>query len=285
VTEYIWSRPIGRARLAVICEGNGGWPLERALAGVPEAVWRPLVPTNRNGRIPISFNLAHLALDGASILLDTGWGEHRPDTADPPLTAIADWELTPGVEPALAQLGVRPEAVTHILITHMHWDHIIGAYRHVGGRPMPAYPNARVHVLDAEWQDAPAHHQPAGPINTAKAILEAAGLVERHAGEHEVLPGVRLIPSPGESPGHALVRIETGADSLYYVGDLVHLPAELAHPEWHPPFRDPAALLASRRHWFPRFADEQALILVAHMPFPALGRVLRDGDHFRWQPL
>jgi hypothetical protein len=140
--DFVWSRPLGPARVAVISEATGRWPMERALEDVAEVVWRREVAADAEDCLTIGFNLMHLRLPGASILLDTGFGEY--DFADEanPIVSVRGVQPTPGLTAGLAALGETPESITHVLISHMHGDHLLGATRTVAGR--------RVKKLDRE---------------------------------------------------------------------------------------------------------------------------------------
>ncbi|MBI2321731.1 MAG: MBL fold metallo-hydrolase [Chloroflexi bacterium] len=285
MADYVWTRQLGRARIAVITEGWGRWPLERGLAGVPEEQWRPEVEADHEDCIRLDLNVVHVALPGASILLDTGFGEVDPTDPARPVVGIRDITMTPGVEAGLATLGVRPADVTHVLFSHLHGDHVFGATRTVDGRRLPAFPRARYYVTAAEWRAAPEQHQRADLVQPQKDALEAAGVVELLDGEREVLPGVRLIPAAGESPGHAVVRVDTGDGIVYYLGDLFHQVAEFRHLDWMPRWRDRDTLVATRQRLLPRFVAERALLVIAHLRFPAVGRVEPAGDAYRWVPV
>lgn len=284
--DQVWSRQLGPVRMSVISEATGRWSMERAIEDVSEEAWRPEVETDAEDCLPIGFNLVHLALPGASILCDTGFGEY--DSTDParPLVSVKDVQMTEGIESGLAALGVRSEEITHVLISHMHGDHILGATRQVNGRRVPTFPNARYLVTRAEWESAPAWHQVgAAEIQAQKEGLLAAGAVDLLDEDREILPGVSLLAAPGESAGHAIVRIDGGEEVAYYLGDLFHYPAEFAHLDWLPRYRDRAALIASRERFMPRFAAENAWLIPAHHVFPAIGKVETEGNGYRWKAL
>ena len=99
----------------------------------------------------------------------------------------------------------------------------------------------------------------------------------------EIVPGVTVMPAPGESPGHVVVRIDTGATPVYVLGDLVHHGVEVSQPDWNPPHADHEPLMATRERFYPLLADEGAHALYAHEPFPSWGRIVRAGDGFRWE--
>jgi len=284
--KLVWAQQFGRARVAIIHEGGGWWSLERALADVPPDLARAAgVSLNDRAQLWIDFNLVHVSLPGASLLLDTGFGEVDPRDPTRPLVSVQGIQLSDGRDAALAALGISPADITHVLITHLHGDHIAGATRLVGGQRRPAFPNARYYATAREWESAPEFHQRADVIAAQKEALQAAGVIELVAEEREIVPGVQLIPAPGESPGHAIVRIDTGADIVYYLGDLFHQPAEFAHLDWIPRFRDRETLVAVRRHLVPRFAAEDAWLIPAHHAFPAIGKVRAAASGYLWEPL
>lgn len=280
----VWSRTFGSGRVAVICEGSGWWPMDRALDDdVPESEWRAIIETDSANRMPIDFNLAHVSLSSASVLVDTGFGDYDPTDPSRPLVSVKDLHLNARLADVLPTLGVRPADITHVVITHMHGDHILGATRVEAGRRVPMFPNARFYVMEDEWHSAPAWHQVAEPINAQKEALLAADVVDLVVGEREIASGVTFHPAPGESDGHGIVRFALGDSVVYCVGDLFHQPAEVSHPDWIPRFRDRNALISSRREWYPRFADERAWLIPAHHPFPAIGQMERDGQSFQWR--
>lgn len=282
--DFVWSRQLGKARVSVISDGTGWWLIERAFPDVPEDELRQFMELDAKTRFKQGFNVAHVALPGTSILLDSGFGEYGTPEQVGAILAVQDIEFTPGVIAGLATLGVRPQDVTHVLISHTHGDHVTGATKTAGGRKLPAFPTARCYAMAVEWLAPPDWHQGVEAIEREKAALDAAGVMELVDGEREIVPGVRFIPAPGESPGFAITRVDAGPEVVYYVGELFNHPAEFAHPEWIRRYRDCETLLATRQRCLARFADERALVIMSHYHFPSIGRVERSGGGYRWVP-
>jgi glyoxylase-like metal-dependent hydrolase (beta-lactamase superfamily II) len=280
--NHVWTRAFGDVRVSAISEATGWWPIERAIVDVPEEEWRREIPTNADDQLEIGFNLVHVALPGASILIDTGFGEYDPTDREHPIVSVRDVRLTTGLDAALGSLGVRREDITHVLITHMHGDHILGATRLLDRQRVPAFPNARYVITEAEWAVAPEFHQNAEAINAQKDTLRSRGAIDLIRGEHEIVPGVRFIPAPGESPGHAVIRVAAAGEVVYAMGDLFHYPAEFSHLDWIPLYRDRATLVATRERLVPRFVEEAAWLIPSHHPFPAIGKVERTTNGYRW---
>jgi len=101
--------------------------------------------------------------------------------------------------------------------------------------------------------------------------------------DHVISPEVRLVPTPGHTPGHVSVRIESAGEVGLITGDMVHHPCQLAHPEWSPPFdSDPAASAVMRRQVFEGAADQPILVIGTHFAAPTAGHVRREGAAFRF---
>jgi glyoxylase-like metal-dependent hydrolase (beta-lactamase superfamily II) len=103
-------------------------------------------------------------------------------------------------------------------------------------------------------------------------------------GERQIVRGISTVDLAGHTPGHIGVRIEDGGERLLLVADM------LFHPAAHPALpglgilfeEDKAAADASRARFFDRAAAEKVLLAATHMPFPGLGRVVKDGSNLRW---
>lgn len=276
------TRQVGEAIITVVADGEMLW---EPRFPVPEAEWRAALPdADAQGRIWIGLNVVVVRLGEALVVIDPGCD--APDSAwQGTLPQIwPDWPIrrTAGLDVALAGLDIDPSAVTHVVITHPHGDHYPGVCREQAGELISRFPNAQHFMGRADWEGNPNRADPASHIQRL-AVIDNAGRLHLIDTDTEIAPGVTVLPAPGESPGHVVVRIETGAAPVYVLGDLVHHGVEVAQPIWHPPHADHAPLLASRERFYPLLADEAAHALYAHEPFPSWGRIVRDGDGYRWE--
>src|SRR5436190_13792862 len=182
----------------------------------------------------------------ATILIDAGLDDPGSSWGESFLEALPGLVRTPGVGAGLASMGIRPEDVTHILLTHVHFDHVIGLAVEGDGRLVPRYPNARVLLGRGDWENVPEEHlEPAAKARIQ--AIEEAGLLDLVDGEREVVPGVTMIPAPGESPGHSMIRVSSNGERLYVVGDLFHHRSEVEHLDWMVPWANQEQMQASRR--------------------------------------
>lgn len=177
-----------------------------------------------------------------------------------------------GMEPAnlvagLALAGVKPEDIRHVVLTHMHGDHIGGLMQDGA----PVFANAELVAPRAEaeyWARNPSD------AYTAK-VAPLIGKARLIGDGDEVLPGVRAEAAPGHTPGHTTYLVESDGQKLLLTGDSFnHYVWSVQHPEWHVRFDvDKAQAAETRRRVLVRLANERIPFIGYHMPFPAVGFV------------
>ena len=119
-----------------------------------------------------------------------------------------------------------------------------------------------------------------------RAVAPYADRLRLLAGEGEAAPGFTALDLPGHTPGHTGFMLDAGGEGLLFWGDLIHSTAlQFAEPGWTIAFdADPVQTVATRRRMLDRAVADNLLVTGAHLDFPALGRVLRQGAAYAWQP-
>jgi len=279
-SEYVQSRRVDDVTFTAI--NDAIMPLKLELT-VPEEVWRQGIDVDAEGKVILAVQALLVQTSDATILIDAALEEPGSSWEDGFLEAWPGSVRTPGVVEGLASMGVTPEDVTHILVTHVHFDHVIGLAARRGGRLVPRYPNARVLLGRADWENVPEEHLEL----EAKAriqVIEELGRLDLVDGEPEVVPGVTMIPAPGESPGHSMIRVSSTGEALYAVGDLFHHAVEVEHLDWMVPWANQEQMLASRHELLNDVASTDALVVFTHEEFPPWGRIVGDeGGGYHWQ--
>jgi glyoxylase-like metal-dependent hydrolase (beta-lactamase superfamily II) len=195
---------------------------------------------------------------------------------------------------SLRSAGYTPEEVDIVLVTHLHSDHVGGLTTQDGKR---IFPNADVYVAKAEsdfWlspeiaANAPKDAQPF--FQSAQAIAAPyikAGKWHTFSGSEPIVDGMQLVPLPGHTPGHTGYEFSSKGQKILFWGDTIHAPrVQLQHAEVTAVFDiDQNAAATTRHQLLPKLAREEVLIAGPHMPFPALGRLRKEGSGYSWVPV
>ncbi len=222
----------------------------------------------------------HISIPNASILVDPN--EYYLTTPRDSQYFPTNYSPPPKLEDQLIMNGVKPDDVTHVVITHRHFDHYAGVTREDKfGKYVPSFPNAKYFMarLDRESRNIPESLIDPDEKNRSLGVLERSGLLELVEGNRELLSGVEIISAPGETPGHQILRVSSDGHTLYCVGDLFHHSIEVEHPQWMASWADPHTNVKSREAVGKAAIRENALVIAGHMP---IGRIVQDGDKIRW---
>jgi glyoxylase-like metal-dependent hydrolase (beta-lactamase superfamily II) len=246
---------VGDFEVSVLVDGEGSF------ATVGEAF--PALDATEEWRLPVNAVLIRGA--GNTVLVDTGLGP-EPRTFMPGAGARLPAEL--------ARVGSSPAEIDLVVHTHLHVDH-------VGWDG--TFPNARYVVPTDDWsyfmteeslQQRPHLGDRVEPLGDAGLVV----LVDR---ELELASGIRLVPTPGHTPGHASVFIESQGSELVVLGDVVVHELQLTDPDLvYVSDHDPELSATTRKHLLGRLADGGTPVIVAH--FHGSGRFSRNGVGFGW---
>ena len=253
--------PAGRFRL------DGG-----AMFGVvPKALWEREHPADEHNRIEVVARSLLVAGEGRLLLVNTGIGQSWAEKER------ARYSVDPAVrlEDSLAALGYRPEEVTHVLQTHLHFDHAGGGTVLRGGRRVPLFPRAEYLVQKKHWQwaQAPSERDRASFRPEDWESLDGSGQLRLLDGEQELLPGVFLHLVHGHTPHQQLLRVTDGRDSLLYCSDLVPFLSQVRLPWIMAYDLHPLATLEEKRRLLGQAVAEDWLLFLEHDPLVHTCRV------------
>ncbi|MDX1636819.1 MAG: MBL fold metallo-hydrolase [Balneolaceae bacterium] len=225
----------------------------------------------------IGINPILLSSGEHNILLDTGlgWGLDAGSSYTDVSNAVTNLEI----------FGIAPEDITHVILTHLHYDHAAGCtYTDNDSLTQPTFPNARYILQRNEWEYAVERTGKPNPVQGANYRLDdlyrlfADNYFDLLETERDtILPGITVIRTAGHTPGHQVVRISDGGDTAYYLGDLLPSEQHLNHYAMREVDLHPNQAKKKKIQLLREIYGENACILFYHSLFSKVGR-LEKGD-------
>jgi glyoxylase-like metal-dependent hydrolase (beta-lactamase superfamily II) len=282
---------VGEFECVSVSDGALNYPPESLFSNVPlehveEALRQLDLPTSQ---VMTPYTCLYIDTGEHRVLVDTGAGDLGAHAAQVFPGLDHSTSVTGLLLENLRDSGVEPSEIDTVVITHAHPDHVGGTLNETGEL---VFPNAHYFISGEEWEfwssDAATTKAPPFMVETARRNLEPLKerltLVEDAS---EIVPGVRALATAGHTPGHIALSVASDGERLLHISDAVLYPLHLEHPEWTPVFDMlPEQASTSKRRIFDLAAEEDALVFAHHFPpFPSLGRVRKQEQGWRWQPI
>lgn len=251
---------------------------------IKKILW--LVPhfADQDGNLKALVQSFLIKSNGKNILIDTCNGNNKKR----PLTP--DWaNLQTSFLETLRSTGITEENIDIVACTHMHFDHVGWNTKLVGGKWVPTFPNATYLFAKEEynyWVQKPkkeVEDDHLGFGDSVSPILKAGlgKLVDEHYSIDET---IRFIPSPGHTPHHISIWIESLGKKALISGDFLHHPCQVANPDWSTIVDTfPDRSIETRKKLLSQLADTDVLLLGSHFANPISGYIMKSNNNYMFK--
>ena len=278
------SRQLGRLRVHAIQAGGQRLDGGAMFGVVPKPLWEKRMAADERNRIQLGMRCVLIEHEIGPILIDSGAG-NKEDSKFYDIYGIEN-RGEPGptrLEDGIREAGFTPEQIVLVINSHLHFDHAGGNTVKDSSGTRPAFPNARYVMQRGEYDYATHTNErtAASYFRHNFVPLAEAGLVDFIEGEGEIVPGIRAIPTPGHTPHHQGLLIESRGERAFFIADLAPTVAHLPLA-WIMGYDvEPLVTLETKRRILARAVEEDWLVVFEHDPDWAWARIEHDGKAYR----
>jgi glyoxylase-like metal-dependent hydrolase (beta-lactamase superfamily II) len=296
MTQPVNQWQVGKVKITRVVEFEvGGVPPDFMFAELTEdrvksISWIHPNYADPDGKLRSSIHSYIIESQGRRIIVDTCLGNDKQRSAKE-----INLLHVPFLE-RLTEAGYSPETIDLVLCTHLHLDHVGWNTRWTGEKWVPTFPNARYLFGREEW-----HHWSNSPgvgdvppsigklmdfaavMSDSLTPIVAASLHQLVETNHRLTDEVSLFPTPGHTPGHVSVAIDSDSCRAVIAGDVLHNPIQFADPGICSIFDDDRAVARTTRTSFiHNNANQNVLVLGSHFATPSAGHVVQDKNGWRF---
>ena len=271
------STMIGRIEIIAICDFiPPPAPPTEPFPDVPIEAWEPYRESSltEDGLYPRNYGVFVLRSEDFIAIVDTGLG---------PGPHAAQNGVEGKLLENLAAVGVQADDVDAVINTHIHPDHV--GWNIVDGKP--TFSRARYTVSRVDWEHWTRQDDIAPHVRENAVPLEDLGVLDLVEDDQEIFIGVRTLGTPGHTPGHQSILIESGGQAAVVTGDVLHTPAQLQEPDWS--FRadiDKEQARASRKMLIEKAVSDRLTVAAGHLRYDGnIGHVVEIDGRRYWQVL
>jgi glyoxylase-like metal-dependent hydrolase (beta-lactamase superfamily II) len=248
---------------------------------VPRILWDKLVAeeVNPDWTLTQALNCLLVETPAGRALVETGVGDRMDDRRKAARGVRGPW-----IVPALEEAGFGADTVDVVAVSHLHFDHAGGLMAADGSR---AFPRARIVAQADEWKFALGTNPRLQASYEQEDLLlaEPWANVRSPDGDEEVMPGVWVRRTGGHSGGHQAIVVRGRDVTVGFFGDLCMRPWS-ANPRWIPSFDDfPLTSVEVKASLFREATEEGWTIVLSHEPRKPVGRLAKDRDRYRFEPI
>jgi glyoxylase-like metal-dependent hydrolase (beta-lactamase superfamily II) len=250
---------------------------------VPKPLWEKIFPSDSQNRIRLALNSFLINTGQSRVLIETGIGKDLEEK----IIKYYSVEREPGLVGSLQQLGFREKDIDFVINTHLHFDHCGGnTYKDEKGNYIPTFPQAKYIIQKGEWEYAlaPSERDRPSYLKQNFVPLEEHGQLQLVDGDEKIIDGIEVIVVPGHTSRHQCVKVRSGSEVFFFLGDLVPTSGHVGMSYIMSYDLFPQQTLENKKRIFDQAIEEDWILGFNHDPGHFFGKVKKEDNKYKFVP-
>jgi glyoxylase-like metal-dependent hydrolase (beta-lactamase superfamily II) len=271
---------IGKYKLHIINSGYFGLDGGAMFGIIPRPLWQKTNPPDEVNRIKLATRNILLTGNSKKILIDTGMGDKWDDKSK---NIYAVDQQNVSLEKSLNEYGFKPDDITDVILTHLHFDHTGGSTKYDNSRLIPAFPNAKYYVQkkNFDWAVNPSERDKGSYLKNNFLSLAEEGVLEFIEGERNFDDEIEFLIINGHTFAQQLIKISDSSNTFLYVGDLFPTTSHIPLPYVMGYDLQPLVTVEEKKRILEKAIEDNWKLFFEHDPDTAFATVKKDEKGFR----
>ncbi|MCA1057392.1 MBL fold metallo-hydrolase [Rossellomorea aquimaris] len=228
---------------------------------VPKPLWSKKYAVNELNQIELRTDPLFFQWEGKNVLIESGIGKGKLNDKQKRNYGVHEESE---IEASLATLGLSPNDIDVILMTHMHFDHACGLTKYEGDELVSAFPNATIYTSQVEWDEMRNPNVRSRNTYWKENWESIQSQVTTYEEEMEVLPGIKMVHTGGHSNGHSIILLENNGEKFIHMADIMPTHAH-KNPLWVLAYDDyPMTSIGAKEKWITEAIEGEYWFLFYH---------------------
>lgn len=228
---------------------------------VPKPLWSKKYAVNELNQIELRTDPLFFQWEGKNVLIESGIGKGKLNDKQKRNYGVHEESE---IEASLATLGLSPNDIDVILMTHMHFDHACGLTKYEGDELVSAFPNATIYTSQVEWDEMRNPNVRSRNTYWKENWESIQSQVTTYVEEMEVLPGIKMVHTGGHSDGHSIILLENNGEKFIHMADIMPTHAH-KNPLWVLAYDDyPMTSIGAKEKWITEAIEGEYWFLFYH---------------------
>ncbi len=260
---------IGKYKLFIVNSGSFALDGGAMFGIIPKPLWQKNNTPDESNRISLVTRNLLLVSESKKILIDTGMGD-KWDLRSKDIYRIDQTENS--MDTSLKSVGITPDEITDVILTHLHFDHAGGSVKHENGKFIPAFPNAKYHVQkrNYEWAVSPSERDSGSYIKKNFIPLMDEGVLHLIDSEIKFDDEFEFIIVNGHTFAQQILKISDSSNTILYCADMFPTSSHVSLPYVMGYDLQPLVTVEEKKKILPVAIEENWKLFLEHDPISAL---------------